>query len=552
MQRHNMNKRREKMRQARSSHWRVQLAIIFVVSSAAWYTPWLILNADYEHPLLSVPFIVAFLYLVVQVHVSAFNNWQWMPSPTVEVPRGAEPPVAVIVPTCGEPPDMVRRTLVSVLKQDWPNDAVVIVVSDDAASHDMESMTFSLVDTYPTATIRYHRPPIRGSSDRRGDAKAGNLNSALDLLGKEYPDIQYIETRDADDEVGDPLFLRRTLGPLQADAGAAFVQTIKEARVSPGDPFNNQEHLFYRGVMRGRHAANAVFPCGSGVVWQRRALDNIGGFPFWNLVEDLQSGMEALKRGWRGIFVSIVGAKAQHAPEDLGNLYKQRGTWALDTMRLLIWRPMEGMKLRQKLQFLDMAMFYCQGFSMSILYIMSTIYVVLGTEPVKATPYEYFIHFSPYVLSIELFIWAMAKESGTKNLFAIRRMWLGLMFVSMKAVLKAIAYGPHRKPVYRVTRKNDVHQWYWRATLPHILVSSILIAACLYATVVRGVHSILRPDIIYWILITVVFLGSFVPLGWHGINVRQAIRSLFRLSSQQELETLAPATEPTDRIATER
>ena len=31
------------------------------------------------------------------------------------------------------------------------------------------------------------------------------------------------------------------------------------------------------------------------------ALAELGGFPVWNLVEDLQSGLEALRRGWRGL-----------------------------------------------------------------------------------------------------------------------------------------------------------------------------------------------------------------------------------------------------------
>lgn len=284
--------RREK-RSAFSDHRRVQLAIVAVVISSSWYVPWLLWHADYAHPLLSVPFVVDFLYLAIQVHVSAFNNWQWTAPPVAEVAPGPEPVVAVIVPTCGEAPDMVRRTLVSVLEQDWPNSRLIIVVSDDAANYDMAVMVTLVKRYYRAATIHYHRPPARGTADRRGDAKAGNLNSVLDLLDKEYPEIRYIETRDADDEVAHPSFLRRTLAPLLETGNVAFVQTIKEARVSPGDPFNNQEQLFYRGVMRGRHAANAVFPCGSGVVWRRRALDDIGGFPLWNLVEDLQSGVTA-------------------------------------------------------------------------------------------------------------------------------------------------------------------------------------------------------------------------------------------------------------------
>lgn len=512
-------------------HRRVQIAIVLVVLSAIWYTPWLIRHADYAHPLLSVPFVTAFIYLIFQVHISVINNWKWARLPVLEVPRGQDYPVAVIVPTYGESADMVRRTLVSVLKQDWPNSSLVIVVSDDGASDDMAAMVFALSQDYPAATIRYHRPPPHGSPERQGDAKAGNLNSALDLLDKEYPAIQYVETRDADDEVVHPRFIRRALAPLLDDQRVAFAQTIKDARVSYGDPFNNRELLFYRGVMYGRHAANAVFPCGSGVIWRRQALKDIGGFPSWNIVEDLQSGVEALKRGWRGVYVSIVGARAQHAPEDLGNLCKQRGTWALDTMRLLIWRRLDGMRLRQKLHFFDMALFYCQGFPMLILYILSMVYIASGTQPLRAPTNVYLIHFAPYILSVELFIWAMAAEAGGTSLLVIRRMWHGLMFVYMKAVIMALVYGPNRKPSYRVTRKNHIHRWYLRPTLPHILTVSAIVVVTIYGTMTHGITVIMRPDVVYWLLMVAIPLGSFIPLGWYGMSVRQSVLSRFRRTS---------------------
>src|SRR5690606_579112 len=117
---------------------------------------------------------------------------------------------------------------------------------------------------------------------------------------------------------------------LEAKEELAFVQTIKEVNTPKGDPFGNKESLFYRSLMLSKNSAKAVFPCGSGLLWRRKALDDIGGFPSWNIVEDFQSGIEALRRGWESEYIPIVGAVGQVAPEDIPNLYKQRGTWALD------------------------------------------------------------------------------------------------------------------------------------------------------------------------------------------------------------------------------
>ncbi len=54
------------------------------------------------------------------------------------------------------------------------------------------------------------------------------------------------------------------------------------------------------------------------------------------------------------MYLPIVGAVGQHAPEDLPNVYKQRGTWALDTVRLMLWGDLRGLTLRQRAHFAEM------------------------------------------------------------------------------------------------------------------------------------------------------------------------------------------------------
>jgi cellulose synthase (UDP-forming) len=170
-----------------------------------------------------------------------------------------------------------------VLEQDWPLSRMLIVASDDG--HDP-----ALAEAVEALPVLYHSPPPRFAPGRDGAAKAGNLNSALEMLIAEHPEVSYIETRDCDDELGTNGFLRQVVGQLEHDTRLAYVQTIKETQVSAGDPFNNREAMFYRGQMLSRNAANSAFPCGSGLVWRLTALQDIGLFPTWNLVEDLQSG----------------------------------------------------------------------------------------------------------------------------------------------------------------------------------------------------------------------------------------------------------------------
>ncbi len=382
--------------------------------------------------------------------------------------------------------------------------------------------------------VLYHSPPPRFAPGRDGAAKAGNLNSALAMIDREYPEIRYVETRDADDESGSTGFLRQVIGQLEADDRLAFVQTIKEAQVSPGDPFNNRESIFYRGQMLARNAANAVFPCGSGVVWRRSALREIGEFPTWNLVEDLQSGVEALRRGWRGLYLPIVGAVPQHSPEDVPSFYKQRGTWAVDTVRLIVWGNLRGLNLRQRAQFIELLLFYLSSFTVFV-YVPAIACSLLGWVPFESSPSGFLIHLLPLVLATEIWLLVLNRPYNDRRrrqrnryraLWQTRTMWAGLAPVFAKASIQAIVSGPNRKPVYQVTRKHDDRRWHWRQTLPQTTIVLVVVVVAIY-----GLRFGMLPDPIlligsvYWGGLNILLLSNFVTRSWYGLT---SPRSLFR------------------------
>ncbi|HET9111738.1 MAG TPA: glycosyltransferase, partial [Ktedonobacterales bacterium] len=460
---------------------------------------------------------------------SAINSWQQSTPPLAPVVAGQEPPVAVIVPTSGEPLEMVMRTARSVLEQRWPREKLYLVISDDAHSPRMREAVRRLQRNYPGADIAYLQPPTRGTTMRQGEAKAGALNAVLDHILYTRRDIAFIETRDADDLVGDHDFLRQCVGQLRADERVAFVQTVKDTRVSAGDPFSNREQLFYRAVMPARNAANAVFPCGSGLVWRAEALLDIGGFPVWNLVEDLQSGIEALRRGWRGVYLPIVGAIGQHAPEDIPNVYKQRGAWALDTIRLLVWGDLRGLTLRQRLQFFELGLFYLQSFAVLAIMLTLTASFLLNVYPLDATTADYVLRFWPFALSVELFLASLNGRLPYATLLNARRLWVGLAPVYARASLQAIFGGRFRKPVYRVTRKTTAHGWYWRDTLPQTALFVALTLSMLFSAATTPLLRSFDIGSAYWAIFFLLFLGSFITHAWYGVDVVElALRQVTR------------------------
>jgi cellulose synthase (UDP-forming) len=500
-------------------HWFVRCAGIAYLVSAAIYIPWLFSALNRGLPWLAWPFLAANLFTLATTMLSIFNHW-WRTVPEPHpLPRGAEPSVGIIVPCCGEPVPMILRTITSVLEQDWPRERMVIMVSDDG--HDPQLA--AAVAAWP---VLYHLPPPRYAPGRDGAAKAGNLNSAMGALVLAHPELSYIETRDCDDELGSNQFLRQTVGQLEHDPRLAFVQTIKETQVSAGDPFNNREAMFYRGQMLSRYAANATFPCGSGLVWRRSALEQIGLFPTWNLVEDLQSGVEALRRGWNSCYLPIVGAMGQHSPEDVPNVYKQRGTWAIDTVRLMLWGDLRGLNLRQRAQFYELLCYYLHAFTV-LVYVPSIVGALLGYLPFTASGTSFLVHMLPIVLATEAWLMAINRpyndrrrrqRNPVRELWRVRIIWSGLAPVFIKASIQAILGGPARKPVYKVTRKHNDPRWHWGHTLPQTTVLLTVLFTLVFAlrngTVPR--LQMLIP-FVYWGGLYVALFAGFIARSWYGV-----------------------------------
>ena len=322
-------------------------------------------------------------------------------------------------------------------------------------------------------------------------------------------------------------------GSSSAASASPSSRRFKEAQVSPGDPFNNRESMFYRGLMLSRNAANATFPCGSGLVWRRAALEDIGLFPTWNLVEDMQSGVEALRRGWRGIYLPIVGAVAQHSPEDVPNVYKQRGTWAIDTVRLVVWGKLRGLNLRQRAQFLELFFYYLHSFVV-LIFIPCIILSLLGYVPFQTNGPGFVAHVVPAVLATEAWMLALNRPYNdrrrrqrhpVRDLWRMRVIWTGMAPVYIKATVRAILGGPNRKPVYKVTRKHADPRWHWGHTMPQATVLAITFCAAAYALREGTVPSpIALLPVIYWGGLYVAQFAGFVARSWYGVvNLRDAV-----------------------------
>ena len=512
------------------SSWKVRVAGVILALATFWYLPWVYTNLNWAVPWLALPFAISVTLAAALMLLAVVTNWRRQVPVERQVSVGQEPTVLVVIPTYGEPPAMIYGTARSVLEQDYPREKIKLVISDDSHRASVREIVERLKQEYPDAAVAYHEPPRRTDPRRRGEAKAGNLNSVLDAINRYAPHVAFIETRDADDLVGDKTFLRQAIGQLSVDPRIAYVQTIKQARVSSDDPFGNLEPLFYRRLMLAKNATNSVFPCGSGVVWRRAALQDIGGFPSWNLVEDLHSGVEALRRGWRGVYLPIVGAIAQTAPEDIPNLFKQRGTWAIDTLRLMFWGDKRGLSWLQRLSFLEIGLFYLLSVPMLIFTALPILSLGFGVYPIYSTPIEYALHLWPYVAAMELMLVALADGLPYEDLWRFREMMIGMAPVYLRALWITLRYGPHRKPAYRVTRKEHVHSLYWRETLLQNVLLFALIAASGYHLAVYSVSRSADLGSLFWAAFFILALSRIARNAWYGVDFRTLLKEQLRRS----------------------
>lgn len=511
----------------RYTHRQMALAGVLLVAMTIWFVPWAIAHAAWHNWWLAGPFVACNVFVACTALLLAFNNSKRSIPLRVEVARGHEPLVGVIIPTASEPTDMVAATIESVVDQHWPHGQLRIVVSDDGYSDQLEQRVAELADRLPDGVITYFRPPQRGTPDRIGESKAGNLNAAIRILTD--ANCEFVETRDADDLVADPDFLRLTVSHMMLDERIGFVQTIKESKTSDGDPFNNNELLFYRGMMLSRNADHCAFPCGSGLVWRRAALREIGHFPVWNLVEDIHSGVLALRLGWRGLYVPIVGAFAQHAPEDVANYFKQRGTWAIDSIRLMAFDRFRKMPWRMRLHFLEQTAFYLLSLPIMILLIVPMAGLAFGQFPIEASPTDYAVHFTGFALAMELTMLAFAADRPLAAFVRTRVFLIGMAPLYAASTLRALWYGASRKPIYVVTRKTDEHRVYISMLKAHwFLIGMIVLVLVLSA---RRDDFLLDfdPGSIYWAIVGLTGLGAFVRLSWFGVDVKAGIRSRLQL-----------------------
>ncbi len=239
--------------------------------------------------------------------------------PAGPIPTPA-PSVDVLVPSCGEPAELVERCLRGCLAMDYPR--LTVWLLDDSSRPELEELCDRLGCRYLARPEHAH-------------AKAGNLNHALGFCKGEL-----VAVFDADVVPLRP-FLSRTVG-LFADPSVGFVQTPQS--YMNADPVMRNlslerwllpdEESFYRWIQPTRQNLNAVVCAGTSFVMRRKALDRVGGFETGTPSEDLATGIRITAAGYRNHYLPEK-LSAGLAPFTAAAMARQRCRWGSGSLQTL-------------------------------------------------------------------------------------------------------------------------------------------------------------------------------------------------------------------------
>lgn len=409
---------------------RAQRLAVFAIVTGLAYIAWVWRSVDWHHPGIASAFVVAETCTLLLFTMAAAGSWRLRFKPEEADMTPLPEAVDILITVCGEPLPIVTRTIEAATRITW-HGPLQICVLDDGGSAEVEALARQHGVTYRSRRREQH--PM-------ADAKAGNLNFGLSVTSGAY-----VLTLDAD-HVPSPAIVER-LAPYLTLPKVAFVQSKQSFIVPEQDPFYSEDPVFYDTLQKGFDAHDTVLSCGSGVLYRRAALNSIGGFITWNVVEDLTTSYELHSHGWKSLYYPYplsVGL----APDTLIGVYRQRSQWALDTLRLMFWRcPLfrQTLSWPKRLNYFVIGFSYLTaGFIAPLFYAIPVWGYLTGEVLLTGHEVQFAVWRSFYFLTMTLALRWMFKDHQPGKQF---QMLVGLFPVYMLSAWRALLYR-NRKPEY--------------------------------------------------------------------------------------------------------
>ena len=243
------------------------------------------------------------------------------------------PSVDIWLPICGEEVAVLANTWTHVkrLVEAYPGLTTVYILDD---ADDPSAAT--LAESYDFA---YLVRPNRGWMK-----KAGNLRYAYENSSGEFVVILDADFAPRQD------FLDETLPYMDKYPGLGIVQTPQYFRQELKQSWMERgagavQELFYRVVQVSQDRLDGAICAGSCGLYRRAALDSIGGGTLIEHSEDLHTGFDLYRQGWRLRYLPIALATGI-CPPGPDSFLTQQYRWCAGTMSLVSSRKFWSARLK--------------------------------------------------------------------------------------------------------------------------------------------------------------------------------------------------------------
>lgn len=468
----------------------MSLTGFFVLIYFSW---WLNLN-NAGNPILYGLLVLGEIYHVWQAFGYIYTVWdQRKPPVKVLTMKYNHPPVDIFITVCGEPVEIVEKTLKAATSMKYNNYTVYVL--NDGMSRNLPGWK-----EINEVSEKYGAIPITRTHNI--GAKAGNINNATSKA--ESP---FIAVFDAD-HVPYEDFLLKTMAYF-SDPKMAIVQT-PQYYVNSGNSYLTQaaweqQELFFGPICRGKNRMNATFWCGTNAVIRKEALESIGGVPEASIAEDFLASLRMHEKGWHSIYIPEVLAEGL-SPHNLGNYILQQFRWARGSSEIMFkHNPIfsKNLTFGQKVQYLYSSSYYLNGFVI-LLDALIPVYVLFsGALPVRADTSDFILYFFPFIFSTLHLLML-----STENTITFRAIQLSVssFYVFIKAVLLSVL---GIKAKFNITSKSEESGNFLFLTTPHFIYIGVSLMAIIYGLLMHGfVPSVLTNA--SWIIFNIVFFSGFI------------------------------------------
>ena len=501
---------------------------IFIEASYAWYEK-LAAGSLLLAELFVLTHSLGYFFNILMVVRSQPAAREPQAEPTLE----NYPPVAVLVASYHEPLEVLADTLTCFYNLTYPNKHLYLLDDTrydlpDKQTQEMADYRRDLDQLCRDIGINVFRRHWRG-------AKAGIINDFLDFIaGRPKEGFQLISNQDSAagqptkylavfdaDMNAFPDFVEPLVARMEANPKLAFIQTpqyysnFEHNRVARAAGL--QQAVFYEYICEGKSMSDAMFCCGTNVMFRRQAFEDVGGFDESSVTEDIATSYKFHLKGWSSAYLNKVCAFGL-GPEDLGGYFKQQFRWALGTVGLgrymlgrFISHPYQ-LSLAKWWEYFLSGTHYFVGWAFFIMMVCPILFLLTEVPTFFARPDIYFLVFFPYLLlSLSTFFLTMERRQ-----YALRDLVLGqlLLAISFPIFMRASALGfSGYRGSFGITPKGSSRSLPLKALWPQVL-------ACLMcaASVTWGINRLIYEPVpllavavnSFWCLYHLVILSSAV------------------------------------------